>query len=124
MIELIEESQTIRPESSLKERLIADILLLGVQGHYRTERCVFVDFHGHVNHISICIRENEVDYQNKLAETSIQLKPFTFCLPEEKEAFEQDVIQKLKQTKRYLENFIENKDIDPEDELPIPSLDF
>lgn len=109
------EKQSVIPEASLKEQLIADILMLSVKTHYRTDRCVFVDFHGHVNELCISVRENEENYQNKLAETYILLKPYGFYGPEEKEAFEQDVIEKLKGTKRYLENFIANGDIRTED---------
>lgn len=109
-----ENQQTVAglPETNLKERLITDILSLGVQAHYRTERCVFVEFSGHVDYLFVSIRENVDEYKEELASTTILVEPYDYMTSTERDEFEQGIIDKLKETKRHLEVLIETGDIE------------
>lgn len=114
-----EQTITTIPEAGLKEQLISDILLLGVQAHYRTKRCVFVEFHGHVNDLTVRVRKSTKEYQTELTCTSIMLEPYPFYDNDQRKAFEQEVIEKLQATKQHLETLLENGDIGTDNLLHI-----
>src|SRR5690625_2845591 len=97
------------PEMDLKAQLVADIISLGVKAHHCTERCVFVEFRGHIDHLFISVRENKDDkYQNELVSSAIRLQPYSFYSDKRKAWYEQSIIEKLKYTKRYLKKFERN----------------
>ena len=110
--------------SSLKEQLIADIFLLGMKAHHNTERCVFVEFRGHIDHLDISVRESRDNYGNELAATDIRLIPYSFFNLEEREAFEQELIEKLEETKNYLTAFAQNGELDTGGFLKITTTIF
>ncbi|WP_078598459.1 hypothetical protein [Evansella clarkii] len=93
-------------EINLKEQLIADILQLGVKAHYHTNRCVFVEFIGHVNRLDISVRESSNLYYHTLHSIDIWLQPFPFFNEKEIETFEQEVIQQLHEAKELLESLL------------------
>lgn len=102
------------PTGSRKERLIAEIIQLGVHTHYRTERCVFVEFHGHIDGLTVSVRESMNVYQNEIASTSIMLTPYSFFDEDQRETFEQELIDTLEETKVYLETFLRTGEINPD----------
>ena len=103
------ENAPVVPEGSLKEQLIAEVLGLGIRAHQRTEHCVFVEFHGHVDLLSISVRNNSEDYQTELASSIIRLKPYPFYNQVQKETFERDTITKLVAIKTALETYLAQK---------------
>lgn len=54
-----------------RELLFLEVMMLAYMVHQRTEYCVFIDFSGHVDSLSIGIRKDVKDYQTKVCETEI-----------------------------------------------------
>jgi hypothetical protein len=120
---IIEEKRNLLtmdvPDANLKDELITDIISLGMKAHRLTERCIFVEFYGHVNTLNISIRRNEHDYADELASSVIRLLPYSFYTEEEAALYEQQLIETLSEMKRYFEDAIEHGDFDIEHLLRI-----
>jgi hypothetical protein len=113
---IIEEKRNLLTPSisdgNLKDELIADIISLGMRAHRLTERCIFVEFYGHVNTLNISIRKSEADYADELISSVIRLIPYSFYSEAEAEAYEQQLIETLEEMKHCFEVSIENGDFD------------
>lgn len=113
---IIEEKRNLLapsvPDANLKNELITDIISLGMKAHRLTERCIFVEFYGHVNTLNISIRRNDTDYADEMASSVIRLLPFSFYTEEEAALYEQQLIETLEEMKQYFEDAIENGDFD------------
>ncbi|MGX1195736.1 hypothetical protein [Metabacillus sp. SLBN-84] len=96
------------PDSSQKEQLLSDILLLGMKAHYQSSRCVMIEFYGHTSNLYVSIRESETEYKKELASTVIRFEPYSFFDEEEKAEFETTIIQTLETLKRYLTDLLEH----------------
>lgn len=113
---IIEEKRNLLtpviPDTNLKDELIADIISLGMKAHRLTERCIFVEFYGHINTLNISIRKSEEQYAEELISSVIRLLPYSFYNEEESEAYEQELIETLEEMKQYFEMSIESGDLD------------
>lgn len=59
-----------------RERLIMEIMCLAFRFHQESGYCVFIDFSGHVDQLSISIRESQSNYQTNVADSSFYTVPF------------------------------------------------
>ena len=107
-----------------KEQLVAEILYLATATHYHTERCVFVQFSGHVNQLSISIRKNKPEYQEEIAKNEIYLVPNRELSAEALAEFEQNLLTQLTDTKVSLETFIKDGFVDERNLKEIVTYSF
>lgn len=106
-------TQTI-PRGSLKEKLLSDVMILGMQAQYHTNRCVFVEFLGHVDTLNISIRKDPVNYLHELITCTIRLVPYAFFTDIQKLNYEMDLVLTLEQVKDQLNILIETGEINAE----------
>lgn len=57
--------------SEERELLVLEVMMLAYAVHQRTDYCVFIDFSGHVDSISISIRESINNWEKKVCETEV-----------------------------------------------------
>lgn len=106
-------NQTL-PEPPTKEQLIADILQTAIKAQYATERCIFAEFSGHVNQLQISIRKDRKNYSEIIAEKTIYLRLYNedSATDEQKQAFEENLLQQLAETHAALIGFVLEGSID------------
>lgn len=97
-----------------KEALIAEIMYLAAVANFKTERCIFVNFSGHVNTLEIDIRKDKNQYGTEIASSYITLMPYETMTDQQKQRFNERVINKLLDIKTVLESLIQDGDIDKE----------
>lgn len=104
-------------EKLTKEQLIAEVMYLSVLAQYKAEKCVFVDFSGHVDRLTIKICESKDDWRKEIAVGDLYVSPtlwdgITAKAIEEQES---DIIDRLAGIKSTLVNILDNGKIDYDD---------
>lgn len=112
------------PEKS-KQELLGEILYLSIESQYSTERCVFVEFSGHIDKLTISIRESPTNYSVKVAEREISLKPSPYMTTDEDIAIFEDILhESLISVKKSLRKFLEDGEITNDNLTAITTYTF
>lgn len=56
-----------------KAKLVQEVIFLAMTVQEETSHCVFVSFSGHVENMSISIRESKEDYKERICDCNISL---------------------------------------------------
>lgn len=98
-----------------KEQLVTEVVYLSALCNVNTNRCVFINFSGHVQVLEISICESKEEFHKKLASARISLKPYqSLTTDEEIQAFEEKTIQRLLEVRTVLLDFLREGDINPD----------
>jgi hypothetical protein len=82
-----------------KQKLISEIMQLAMAINFQTDYCVFVDFSGHVDELSIRIVESKENYKERVCASSTYLN-------------REYTMQRLEDMKIKLIEILETKEID------------
>ena len=81
-----------------REKLVLEILYLAYLVHIRTDRCVFINFAGHVNSLGVDVRKSTDEWQEQLISTEFQVNASRKYGREDPERFlkaKRDILKKI-----------------------------
>lgn len=109
-----EPTVSLIPEMNLKGKLIADVIISAMQAQFHTGLCIFAEYLGHVDTLSLSVRKSQAEYEKELMTGSIRLVPYDFCDDLQKKTFETNILLTLEAVKDQLDKLASSGDLDTE----------